>query len=70
MTLQQALMNAESRFSGIFLSRNLLIALQPIGLSKFCKKYEIAHILGDRKIYLTKLFAFAAFDRAHFKIFY
>ena len=53
VTLQHALMSTESGFSDILRFRNLLIALQPIGLSKFCKKYWIAHILGNRKIYLT-----------------
>ena len=69
VTLQHALMSTESRFSEILLSRNLLIALQPIGLSKFCKKYWIAHTLGNRKTYLTKLFVFTALEKAHFKIF-
>ena len=70
VTLQHALMSTESWFSEILLFRNLLIALQPIGLSKFCKKYWIAHILGNRKTYLTKLFVFTAMEKAHFKIFY
>ena len=70
MTLQHALMSTESRFSLILLSRNLLIALQPIGLSKFCEKYGIAYTLGNRKTYLTKLFVSMALEKAHFKIFY
>ena len=53
VTLQHALMSTESGFSEILRFRNLLIALQPIGVSKFCKKYWIAHILGNRKTYLT-----------------
>ena len=56
MTLQHALMSTESRFSLILLSRNLLIALQPIGLSKFCEKYGIAHTLGNRKIISERIF--------------
>ena len=48
VTLQHAPMSTESRFSEILLSGNLLIALQPIGLSKFCKKYGIAHTLCNR----------------------
>ena len=71
MTLQHAaVMSTESRFSEMILSRNFLIALQLIGLSKFCKKYGIAHTLGNRKTYLTKGFAFTVFEKAHFKIFY
>ena len=70
VTLQHALMSTESQFLEILLSRNLMIALQPIGLSKFCKKYGIAHTLGNRKTYLTKLFVFTALEKAHFKIFY
>ena len=47
MTLQHAaLMSTESRFSEMILSRNFLITLQPFGLSKFCKKYGIAHTEG------------------------
>ena len=60
-------MSKESRFSEILLSRNSFIALQPIGLSKFCKKYGIAHALGNRKTF-NKLFVFTAFEKAHFKI--
>ena len=51
VTLQHALMSTESQFSKILLSINLLIALQPIVLSEFCKRYAIAHTLGNRKIY-------------------
>ena len=43
--LISALMSTESWFSAILLSRNFLIALQLMGLSIFCKKYGIAHIL-------------------------
>ena len=68
MTLQHtALMSTESRFSEMILSRNFLIALQPIGLSKFCKKYGIAHTLGNRKTYLTKGFAFYGFWESSFQ---
>ena len=72
MTLQHAaaLMSIESRVSEMILSRNFLIALQPMGLSKFCRKYGIAHTLGNRKTYLTKGFALTVFEKAHFKIFY
>ena len=70
VTLQHALMSTESRFSEILLSRNLLIALQPIGLPKFCKKYGTAHTLGNQKTYQIKLFVFTALENAHFKIFY
>ena len=41
----QAMISEESQFSEILLYRNLLIALQPIGLSKFCKKYGVTHTL-------------------------
>ena len=63
MTLQHALMSTDSRFSEILLSTNLLIALQPIGLSKFCKNYWIAHTLSNRKMFLTKLFVFTALEK-------
>ena len=46
------------------------IALQPTGLSKFCKKYGIAQNIGNQKTYSTKLFVFTALEMAHFKIFY
>ena len=68
VTLQHTLMITESQFSEVLLSRNLLLALQPIGLSKFCTNYGIAHTLGNRKTYLTKLFVFTALEKAHFKI--
>ena len=55
VTLQHVLMSPESRFSELLLSKNLFIPLQPIGLSEFCKKYGIAHTLGNRNTYLKNV---------------
>ena len=51
VTLLSALMSTESRFSEILPSRNTLIVLEPIDLSKFCKKYGFTHIHRNRKTY-------------------
>ena len=49
MTLPSALMSTESPFSEILPSRDLVIALEPICLLKFCEKHGINHINGNRK---------------------
>ena len=65
MTLLSSLMNTESQFSQILPSRNLLIALEPNGPSKFRKKYgTITHIHGNRKTHQTKLFVSTALEKA------
>ena len=61
VTLLSPLMNMERPFSEIFPSGNLLIALEPMGLSKFRKKYGITYIHRDRQTYLKKLFVFKTF---------
>ena len=43
----------ESQFSEILTSRNLLIALEPIGLSELRKKYGITHVPSNGKRYFT-----------------
>ena len=42
--LLPALIRTESRLSEILSFRILLIALEPIGPSKFCKKYDITQL--------------------------
>ena len=71
VTLLSGLMIMESLFSEVFpnLPRNL-IAMEPIGPLKLCKKYGISHILGSRRIYLKKLFASKALEKTHIKMFY
>ena len=51
VTLLSALMRTESWFSEILPSRDLSIAQEPIGLSKFRKKYGITHIHDNQKTY-------------------
>ena len=63
-------MSKASRSSEILPSRNLSIAQEPIGRSKFCKKYGVTHIHGiERLINLTKIACFTPLEKAYFKIF-
>lgn len=70
VALLSTLTGMESRLSEIFLSRSLLITLEPIGLSRFCKKYGINNIIGCREIYQAKLLVLTVFEKAHFELFH
>ena len=60
-----ALMTTESRFSEILPSRNLLTALEPIGLSRFCEKVWYHSYSWQSKDILDKTVCFLL-GKTHF----
>ena len=67
VSLHSALMNTESRFPEILPSRILLIALEPIFLSKFCKKSMVLLILMAIERHIKQNFCFHGFGEGSFQ---